>query len=692
MASKELVAARKWNCLGCGVPRSVTALSKLTIVRSASESSGTIGPNACGGSASSVAVRSVKWTSPAKASVMSPAGGGTGADAGTEEARLGAADGMAAGGAVPQAASAARVSAAGSNRPRGRINTSPRYGSAAVEGLLRAGMQRYRIGQRGPFPADRGRRGMYLGQLLLVVEKQLRELVRQVLGHVRGYHDQVGVGQRRDIGRQRVHILRDRRLGQQVRVRLLDLRQQVLGPDELHRAAGLGEQVDDAGRGQAARPDHRVDAAVQDGRCGLRQRHRPGGDVLVRVDVRGAQQPPAEQVAAGVGAAQRDLVALHAGDAGDARVDPGDHVLVVVVRAGQRPERLRPAGPGAGPGVPVVGGRGQGQRDVHVAGRQALKVVDGPAGRGGGRVVPGQVLVDQVRVPGAELVEHAGRVARTDDQLAGVPQRCRRVPRRRAPLQRCGPERGQEGPAPHSWPATRAPGSSALDTRWASSAVSYPIWPRSQPAAPRTASWARSPTAITSSTPPSMSTTVWRTRPVARHLAAPTVRLASPLVIAESWSDRSTGRPSEDARGSPSTEAASASATPGTRRANEVSSQLRLLSASFVGSVEILIPLLRYVRGPRCSCYAGPRLPGRWPDRRAGHGPCPGRADGCRPRPRPGRRRRTAAGRRAGAGAGRDRWPPWARAARRSARRAAGAPAGPGAAPAQRRRPAPGPA
>src|SRR5207248_1941409 len=148
--------------------------------RSASASSGAIGPNACGGSASSVAVRSVKWTSPAKASVMSPAGGGAGADAGTEEAGLGTADGTAAGGAVPQAANATRVSTtrvstAGSSRLRGRINTSPRYGSAAVEVLLRAGMQRYRIGQRRPFPADRRRRRMYLGQFLLVVEEQLRE-------------------------------------------------------------------------------------------------------------------------------------------------------------------------------------------------------------------------------------------------------------------------------------------------------------------------------------------------------------------------------------------------------------------------------------------------------------------------------------------------------------------------------------
>src|SRR5947208_7667446 len=89
-----------------------------------------------------------------------------------------------------------------------------------------------------------------------------------------------------------------------------------------------------------------------------------------------------------------------------------------------------------------------------------------------------------------------------------------------------------------------------------------------------------------------MSTTVCRTRPVDRHLAAPTVRLASPLVIADSWSDRSTGSPSEAARVSPSTDTASACATSGTRRANEVSSQSRPPSASFVGSAKLFMLLL----------------------------------------------------------------------------------------------------
>src|SRR5437762_1527196 len=96
---------------------------------------------------------------------------------------------------------------------------------------------------------------------------------------------------------------------------------------------------------------------------------------------------------------------------------------------------------------------------------------------------------------------------------------------------------------------------------------------------------------ITRSTPPSMSTTVCRTRPVDRHFAAPTVRLANPLVIAESWSDRSTGRPSEAARVSPSTDTARACATSGTRRAKVVSNQLSPPS-SRAGSLELVMVLL----------------------------------------------------------------------------------------------------
>src|SRR5947207_12267270 len=126
IASKELVAARKWNSFGCSVPRLVTALSKLTIVRSASDSSGTIGPKACCGSLSSLAVRSVKCTSPAKARVRSPAGDGAGeGDAATAGADEAAGAGATGAGAVPHP-----VRPASAIRARGhrRVNTSQRYG------------------------------------------------------------------------------------------------------------------------------------------------------------------------------------------------------------------------------------------------------------------------------------------------------------------------------------------------------------------------------------------------------------------------------------------------------------------------------------------------------------------------------------------------------------------------------------
>src|SRR2546429_5518535 len=123
-ASKAVGTVRKWNCLGCAEPREVTALSKLTMVRSASDSSGTIGPNACAGSAISFAVRSVKCTSPAKARVMSPPVGAGEADptAGPEVDAAG--PGAVARGAVPHAASAATARSAGT-RP---VTTSPGYG------------------------------------------------------------------------------------------------------------------------------------------------------------------------------------------------------------------------------------------------------------------------------------------------------------------------------------------------------------------------------------------------------------------------------------------------------------------------------------------------------------------------------------------------------------------------------------
>ena len=63
--------ARKRNSLGSGIPRSVTAVLRLTKARSARESTGAIRPKAVCGSSSRASVRSEKWTSPPKASVMS---------------------------------------------------------------------------------------------------------------------------------------------------------------------------------------------------------------------------------------------------------------------------------------------------------------------------------------------------------------------------------------------------------------------------------------------------------------------------------------------------------------------------------------------------------------------------------------------------------------------------------------------
>src|SRR5581483_595133 len=99
---------------------------------------------------------------------------------------------------------------------------------------------------------------------------------------------------------------------------------------------------------------HRVDAAVQHGRGGLGQRHGQRGEVLVRVEPSGLDEPAADEVAARVGAAEGHLAALEPGDGGDAGVDAGDHVLDVVVRAGEGPERLRAVVPRAGAGVRVV--------------------------------------------------------------------------------------------------------------------------------------------------------------------------------------------------------------------------------------------------------------------------------------------------------------------------------------------------
>ena len=73
IAVNALPVVRKWNCLGCGLPREVTAVSRFTMVRSADAEHGEIGPNAAAGCLSSLAVRRAKLTSPAKASVTSAA-------------------------------------------------------------------------------------------------------------------------------------------------------------------------------------------------------------------------------------------------------------------------------------------------------------------------------------------------------------------------------------------------------------------------------------------------------------------------------------------------------------------------------------------------------------------------------------------------------------------------------------------
>jgi len=71
IARKAFPVVRKWNCLGCGVPRDVTAVSRFTAVKSAEPSTEETGPKALAGCLSSRAVRLAKSTSPAKARVTS---------------------------------------------------------------------------------------------------------------------------------------------------------------------------------------------------------------------------------------------------------------------------------------------------------------------------------------------------------------------------------------------------------------------------------------------------------------------------------------------------------------------------------------------------------------------------------------------------------------------------------------------
>src|SRR6476659_9765177 len=69
-ASKAVGGARKLNAFGTGVPRAVTAVSRLTMARSAAERTGLIGPTAVAGSSASRAA--VIWwnvVSPANAMV-----------------------------------------------------------------------------------------------------------------------------------------------------------------------------------------------------------------------------------------------------------------------------------------------------------------------------------------------------------------------------------------------------------------------------------------------------------------------------------------------------------------------------------------------------------------------------------------------------------------------------------------------
>src|SRR5664280_1523886 len=83
-AENAVAGARNRYCLAAGVPRSVTAVSRLTTARSAPASTGWIGASAVAGSSSRGRTTPSKCTSPPKASVTAgpvapPAGLGGGA-------------------------------------------------------------------------------------------------------------------------------------------------------------------------------------------------------------------------------------------------------------------------------------------------------------------------------------------------------------------------------------------------------------------------------------------------------------------------------------------------------------------------------------------------------------------------------------------------------------------------------------
>src|SRR5674536_121335 len=68
-AGNAVAGARNRYCLAAGLPRSVTAVSRLTTARSAPASTGWIGASAVAGSASRGRTTPSKCTSPPKASV-----------------------------------------------------------------------------------------------------------------------------------------------------------------------------------------------------------------------------------------------------------------------------------------------------------------------------------------------------------------------------------------------------------------------------------------------------------------------------------------------------------------------------------------------------------------------------------------------------------------------------------------------
>jgi hypothetical protein len=75
--------------------------------------------------------------------------------------------------------------------------------------------------------------------------------------------------------------------------------------------------------------------------------------------------------------------------------------------------------------------------------------------------------------------------------------------------------------------------------------------------------------------PPSISTSAWIGRPASKILAAPSIRLASPDVMAASCSAKYPGISSDRDSGTPSAETTAACATSGTRAVKSLTSQFR---------------------------------------------------------------------------------------------------------------------